>query len=117
MVAQDMNIPYQIIDHVELIGQPMHQLAQVLMMNSFYMELFYTVDQLVIFFNDTYYILDINTPLEDFSEVFNFVATGGSFYDMVQDATCYFNAQEIYGKTFKQLLDTYNPFHLHIVPI
>jgi hypothetical protein len=74
-------------------------------------------EQLVAEFNQTFYVLDINTPLEEFSRVFNFVTTGGNFHDDVQDERRDFNVQDVYGKTFKQLLEDYQVFHLNVVPI
>jgi hypothetical protein len=117
MVAQAMNIPYDLAP-VELVDfDRLNQLAQLVTGNSLYLELFYLNEQVVAEFNQTFYVLDINTPLEEFSRVFNFVTTGGNFHDDVQDERRDFNVQDVYGKTFKQLLEDYQVFHLNVVPI
>jgi hypothetical protein len=117
MVARVMNIPYAIAPAELVDFRRLNQLAQLIVEDSVYVELFYLEEQLIAEFNENFYILDINTPLYDFSRTFNFVVTGGEFRDYVQNEIRNFRLQELHGKTFKQLLENYQLFHLNVVPV
>ncbi len=117
MVARVINIPYPVAPAELVDFGRLNQLAQLIVEDSVYVELFYLENQLVAEFNGTYYVLDMNTPLYNLSRTFNFVVTGGDFHDHAQDEMRNFELQELHGKTFSQLLESYQLFRLNVVPV